>query len=135
MNTNKEKNTRVSHNPAIGAEYLDILKAELGENIRRLRRIKGLSQKQVGDTLGITYQQVQKYEKGQNRIPADFLILLQNLFNVPYSELLPSGKEALSGSDPQETPLLQQDILNRIDAIRSKKLRQKALAILEILAR
>ncbi|MCB9979577.1 MAG: helix-turn-helix transcriptional regulator [Rhodospirillales bacterium] len=94
MNTNKEKNTCVSHSPAIGAECLDTLKTELGQNIRKLRRIKGLSQKQVGDTLGITYQQVQKYEKGQNRIPADFLILLQNLFNVPYSELLPSGKKA-----------------------------------------
>jgi len=40
----------------------------VGQNVRRLRMLKSMSQEKLGDALGVTFQQVQKYEKGANRI-------------------------------------------------------------------
>ncbi|WP_156383918.1 helix-turn-helix transcriptional regulator [Methylobacterium sp. Leaf456] len=45
----------------------------LGLRIVQLRRCKGLSQKQLGDAVGVSYQQIQKYEQGINRIASDRL--------------------------------------------------------------
>ena len=42
----------------------------VGRNIRVLRLAKGLSQTKLADALGVTFQQVQKYEKGTNRVAA-----------------------------------------------------------------
>ncbi|MRX32782.1 helix-turn-helix transcriptional regulator [Aminobacter sp. MDW-2] len=42
----------------------------VGANIRRIRNVIGMSQQALGDALGVTFQQVQKYEKGTNRISA-----------------------------------------------------------------
>jgi transcriptional regulator with XRE-family HTH domain len=45
----------------------------LGLKIRQRRKQLGLSQRQVADSIGVTYQQVQKYERGVDRIPSDRL--------------------------------------------------------------
>jgi transcriptional regulator with XRE-family HTH domain len=50
----------------------------------RMRRVQaGLSQEKLGEALGITFQQVQKYEKGTNRIGASRLQLAAKVLNVP----------------------------------------------------
>jgi transcriptional regulator with XRE-family HTH domain len=50
----------------------------------RLRRmLVGLSQEKLGETLGLTFQQVQKYEKGVNRIGAGRLFQIAGILNVP----------------------------------------------------
>lgn len=58
----------------------------IGANIMRLRRAFGFSQEQVAKALGITFQQVQKYEKGESRVSAERLFLLKNFLGVPYAE-------------------------------------------------
>lgn len=40
----------------------------IGANLRRIRKASGMSQEKLGEALGVTFQQVQKYEKGTNRI-------------------------------------------------------------------
>lgn len=40
----------------------------IGQNVRRMRMLKGVSQEKLGDALQLTFQQIQKYEKGMNRI-------------------------------------------------------------------
>lgn len=67
----------------------------IGRNMRRIRREAGQSQKQVARILGVTYQQVQKYETGRNRLPADKLYRLKQYYGVPYSaffEVLPGAE-------------------------------------------
>lgn len=59
----------------------------VGENVRRLRTQAGLSQEQLGKHLGVTFQQVQKYEKGTNRISAGKLAIISKVFNVGYATL------------------------------------------------
>jgi transcriptional regulator with XRE-family HTH domain len=45
----------------------------------------GLSQEKLGDALGLTFQQIQKYERGTNRIGSSRLFLLSNILDVPIS--------------------------------------------------
>jgi len=67
----------------------DPIDVEVGLNLRRLRRVRGLSQADVGDALGITFQQVQKYERGANRVSASMLVKAARFLGVPAADLLP----------------------------------------------
>lgn len=57
---------------------------QIGRNIRSLRQQHGYTQAALAQELGITFQQLQKYEKGQNRLPIERLHCLHRLFDVPY---------------------------------------------------
>lgn len=54
----------------------------IGKSLKALRKAKGLSQNDLGDILGVTFQQVQKYELGQNRLSAASLYKLSLHFEV-----------------------------------------------------
>jgi transcriptional regulator with XRE-family HTH domain len=54
----------------------------VGQNIRFQRLKKGLSQEALADRLGLTFQQVQKYEKGANRTSASRLVHMASIFGV-----------------------------------------------------
>jgi len=55
----------------------------VGMRVRQLRLERKLTQKQLGDQLGRTFQQVQKYENGSNRISASVLFRISVIFDVP----------------------------------------------------
>ncbi len=59
----------------------------VGQNIRFQRMAKGLSQEAVADRLGLTFQQIQKYEKGTNRVSARRLVELASLFGTSITTL------------------------------------------------
>jgi transcriptional regulator with XRE-family HTH domain len=61
-------------------DHLDI---EVGRKVRALRLEKDMSQGRLGDALGLTFQQVQKYEKGTNRISAGRLQRIAEALGVP----------------------------------------------------
>lgn len=56
---------------------------EIGRKIRALRLERGLSQTNLADGIGLTFQQVQKYEKGANRVSAGRLQKIADLLNIP----------------------------------------------------
>jgi transcriptional regulator with XRE-family HTH domain len=56
----------------------------IGANARNFRKKAGFSQAEVGKRLGVAFQQIQKYEAGKNRLPAEKLYILKHLYNVPY---------------------------------------------------
>lgn len=55
----------------------------VGKRVRMYRTIKGLSQEKLGEALGLTFQQVQKYEKGLNRIGASRLWDISQVLETP----------------------------------------------------
>ncbi|HTN41893.1 MAG TPA: helix-turn-helix transcriptional regulator [Asticcacaulis sp.] len=55
----------------------------VGSRVRLRRKLLGLSQDKLGGHLGLTFQQVQKYERGANRISASKLFEIANLLKVP----------------------------------------------------
>ena len=60
--------------------YID---AHVGARIRMRRQLVNMSQERLGELLGITFQQVQKYEKGSNRISASRLFYASKTLGVP----------------------------------------------------
>ncbi len=57
----------------------------VGSRVRMQRLVVGVSQEKLGGALGLTFQQVQKYEKGSNRISASRLQQIANMLDVPVS--------------------------------------------------
>ena len=57
----------------------------VGSRIRLRRTMLGMSQEKLGESLGITFQQIQKYEKGTNRVGASRLQNISTILNVPVS--------------------------------------------------
>ena len=58
---------------------------EVGARIRARRIVLGMTQNQLGDQLGLTFQQVQKYERGSNRVSASRLVAIGRALQVPAS--------------------------------------------------
>jgi transcriptional regulator with XRE-family HTH domain len=87
----------------------------VGRNIRLCRQAKGLSQSDLAEKLGITFQQIQKYEKGVNRVGAGRLFQIAAILAVPISSLFEEGGGAASEqgspvdslSDPLSLRLVQ----------------------------
>ena len=57
----------------------------VGSGVRLRRTLLGLSQDKLGEAIGLTFQQVQKYERGTNRVSASKLWTLSNVLDVPVS--------------------------------------------------
>ncbi len=57
----------------------------VGSRIRLRRTLLGMSQERLGEALGLTFQQVQKYERGVNRVGASRLFDLSRVLDVPIS--------------------------------------------------
>ncbi len=60
--------------------YVD---AHVGDRIRVRRTLLGMNQEKLGEGLGLTFQQIQKYENGVNRVSAGRLFQLSRILNVP----------------------------------------------------
>ena len=80
----------------------------VGSRVRMRRVLIGMSQEKLGDALGITFQQIQKYEKGTNRIGASRMQQIATVMNVPVSYFFddapgtdpkPAGFQEAKGSD------------------------------------
>ena len=57
--------------------------AHVGARVRLRRMLIGMSQEKLGEMLGVTFQQIQKYEKGANRIGASRLYEVSKILDVP----------------------------------------------------
>lgn len=67
---------------AVGPDPVD---AHVGTRVKLRRVLLGLSQGQLGEAIGLTFQQIQKYEKGANRISASMLHRIAQVLDVPVS--------------------------------------------------
>jgi len=75
--SDENPNFRITNNNAIDVH--------VGRRVRLRRTLLGLSQEQLGEALSITFQQVQKYERGSNRISASRLWDIGQILDVPVS--------------------------------------------------
>ena len=94
---------------------------EVGRRIRRRRRLLGLTQQQLAESIGIRFQQVQKYESGANRVSASRLFEIAEALDVPvqyfYEEIKPSGESAVPVEDQIAPDILSQK--ETLDLIRA----------------
>src|SRR5881396_4270288 len=88
--------------------------AHVGARIRLRRTLLGMSQEKLGEALGLTFQQVQKYEKGTNRVGASRLQQISEILQVPVSFLFdggPSGAVNSEGFSEGASPAYVSDFL------------------------
>src|SRR5262245_13826982 len=69
----------------------------VGKNIRIFRIAKGISQTELGDAVGVTFQQIQKYEKGANRVGSSRLAQIASVLDVPISRFFDNAVTASDG--------------------------------------
>ncbi len=79
----------------------------VGESVRERRVYLGMSQGDLGEYLGLTFQQIQKYEKGANRISASKLWTISHLFDVPIEWFFYGLRELRQG---------QEDVMTKAEA-------------------
>src|SRR3954466_3850926 len=75
----------------------------VGSRVRMRRMMLGISQGKLADALGITFQQVQKYEKGRNRVSASRLQQVAHILQVPISFFFEGGPVADDKPSGQES--------------------------------
>jgi transcriptional regulator with XRE-family HTH domain len=91
----------------------DPLDIEVGRRVRALRLEKGMSQEKLGNQLARTFQQIQKYENGTNRIGAGRLQRIAQILGVSVSALYP---------DPVPAGRTSQEVAELIDTSSSLRL-------------
>src|SRR5262245_50921000 len=82
----------------------------VGARVRMRRKMLAMSQEQLADALGITYQQVQKNEKGDNRIAASRLQQISQILQVPVAFFFEGAPNALAPHDPSGSALSMAEI-------------------------
>lgn len=120
----------------------------VGSRVRMRRMMLNMSQEKLGDALGLTFQQVQKYEKGTNRIGASRLQQISQILQVPVSFFfdgaphLPGGPRA-DGVGEAPSPAYVSDFLATADGlaltkafmrISDSKLRRRIVELVEQIA-
>jgi transcriptional regulator with XRE-family HTH domain len=93
MDSAGERNFRITNNNAIDMH--------VGKRVRLRRTLLGLSQEQLGADLNITFQQVQKYERGTNRISALRLWDISQILDVPINYFFDDMSENTMRNSPR----------------------------------
>jgi len=120
----------------------------VGSRVRLRRTLLGMSQEKLGEAIGLTFQQVQKYERGANRIGASRLFDLSRVLDVPVSFFFDDMSEDLSGlrltsgfaepqADFEAKDLSKREILElarAFDRIKDEKVRKRILELTKSLA-
>ncbi|WP_372399118.1 helix-turn-helix transcriptional regulator [Azospirillum sp. HJ39] len=101
-------------------EGLNEVDVFVGQRLRELRMLAGLSQSDVASALGLTFQQLQKYERGFNRVSSSRLFKLGQFFRVPVSvffeglenrQTVPEGEVPAAGREEQDNTLQSREAL------------------------
>ena len=77
----------------------DPVDISVGRRIRLARKTKGLSQQALAAAVGVTFQQIQKYERGANRVSASMLVRIATTLDVGVAELFGATDEARGVTD------------------------------------
>ena len=103
---------------------------ELGARLRGYRNYRGMSQSDLGKHLGVTFQQVQKYEKGVNRISGMRILEIAKLLGISVSTLLgeDSSVEPVGEISPESLGLVR-----RLEAMPKASRRSATEAMLRII--
>jgi transcriptional regulator with XRE-family HTH domain len=121
----------------------------VGGRVRLRRTLLGLSQEKLGEALGLTFQQVQKYERGANRIGASRLFDLARVLDVPVAYFFDDMAESVEQASPRliaglpdepagysANPMTRRETLELVRAyyrIEDPKVRQCVLDLAEVL--
>jgi transcriptional regulator with XRE-family HTH domain len=99
--------------PEAVADPVDVA---VGARIRLLRKLKGLSQQALAEAAGVTFQQIQKYERGANRVSASMLSRIARTLGIPVSEMFGEASAAAGAVDEVAALLAEPGALELLKA-------------------
>jgi len=105
----------------------------VGERIRRRRVMLGLTQEQLGDALSISYQQIQKYETGANRVSAGRLFKISQILEVNVSSLY-DGLGEVVDEDIGSASRHVIELVRSFSKIKDEKIRASVMSLVRALA-
>jgi transcriptional regulator with XRE-family HTH domain len=109
----------------------------VGARIRILRKRRKMSQAELGKALGVTFQQIQKYENSQNRVSASRLHLVATALNVRITDLFDGASATSSTSRVTKSVAFDPEALRLAEAfvkISDKELRSSLVDLAEAMA-
>ena len=109
----------------------------IGSRIAAYRTAQGLSQTALGQALGVTFQQVQKYEKGRNRVGAARLQAIADFLGVPVSTFFDDPAEVVDGRESIQHLLQDPDVMSLVrtfSSITDETTRRSVLSIVKAAA-
>jgi len=125
----------------------DIRDQVIGQRVKAYREIFGLSQTELGDAVGVTFQQIQKYENGKNKVSVSRLIDMCKILNVTLLDFLTGLGNAetahiIAVSDVKQDKLIQDpernkeigQLLKIYNSVELLEDRQEILNVLKALA-
>jgi transcriptional regulator with XRE-family HTH domain len=95
----------------------------VGKRLRRRRRLLGLTQQQLAESIGIRFQQIQKYECGANRVTASRLYEVSVALNVPVNyffeglQHVAAGNAGAPGAPANDRDLIAADVLSQKETL------------------
>ena len=105
----------------------------VGERIRRRRVMLGLTQEQLGEALGISYQQIQKYETGANRVSAGRLFMISQILEVGIAVLFDGLGEEVD-SDVSNASRHVIELVRAFSKISDEKVRGSVMSLVRTLS-
>lgn len=111
------------------------LDQKIGKNLKSLRLAANISQDQIGKVLGVSFQQIQKYENGSNRIPVAMLYALKHYYDISFDRFF-LGIEKSPRTEKAKLPCyddLTQKICARIATVKSIDTKKKIRKMIDIL--
>lgn len=108
----------------------------VGSRIRMRRKMLGISQETLGQKIGLTFQQIQKYEKGTNRVGASRLADIAGALDVPVSFFF-QEKDGDGSAAAEVTAFLTADaleLLRAFNAIADLRIRRKVMELVRLMA-
>lgn len=105
----------------------------IGRLIKRFRLQKGISQMGLAEMIGVSYQQVQKYESGKSSISIERLLDIAEALDVPVTRFFPSEKEILSEEESFYGELTDEEkrLLQLFRRIKDRNTKKAVFKILE----
>ena len=79
----------------------------VGERIREARIANDMTQTALGELMGVSFQQIQKYEKGRDRVNGGRIALLVSALNRPLTYFFPNVTDVRSNADPVVSAMMQ----------------------------
>jgi len=106
----------------------------VGKRIRFKRKMVGLTQSDLGEKVSLTFQQIQKYEKGENRVSASKLFQIAQILKTSVSFFFEGYKENVANDSMEDITIDDKQSINLVQsfkAIKNPKLKKRIMMLID----
>ena len=108
---------------------------EIGEKIKRRRRELGISQEEMAETLGVTYQHVQRYENGTNKLNVENIQAVADILSVPVSYFFEPDKTLMIAEKPAPYLTAENKLLKYFRKIKNSSFKNTVIQVARLAAK